>query len=157
YQHVVSLSMHIPSAEELALARERTFRFLRVACTQALIARKRGTLKRFINGDLNLAWDWFRNANRIGRDDVGVPANVARNASWASIMRHQQAWHDNRAERERLQREANERAYEEYRARQDRLSWQSALPQLTVDGITAQALTNGAQLRAEGTQMRHCV
>lgn len=150
--------------EILDKCRDSVIRFIRLAGQRALAAKKKGALKRFISGELLLAWDWFRHQNEAPREGVFfsnvVPAQVVllqKNATWASIFRAQHEWHAQRAAREQARREADQKAYREYLARQDAKTWDSALTAGEVKGVWAEPLTTGRALREEGNRMNHCV
>lgn len=137
--------------ENLADAQESLVRFVRLAAQQALVAKKKGRLKRFVSGDLLLALDWLR------RECAPCLAKVQKNATWASIMRAQHTWHAELAERERIQREADAQAHREYLAKRDATTWSSALPVCEVMGASVTPLVSGKELREEGERMGHCV
>jgi hypothetical protein len=148
------LNLHAP--DNSSEATSGLVRLLRLASRQAEVARKRGRLKQFISGDLSLVWDWFRN-DEGRRRDTYQPAAVPKNATWASLMRAQQAWHAARVARANARRLADEEAYRIHQAREDARSWDS--PQLPCElaGFHVTALTTGKALREEGTRMAHCV
>lgn len=136
-----------------APARTSVLRFIRLAGQQALFAKKSGRLKHFISGDLMLAWDWLTTPEARGLRVAAVP----KNATWASIMRAQHAWHAQRAQREEALRQANRAIAARRQAEQDALAWDSLVPPCTLGAVTATPLTSGRALRVEGDQMNHCV
>jgi len=145
-----ALSHRLP-AEEYADAQESLVRFVRLAGQEALVAKRKGRLKRFVSGDVVLALDWLR------RERAPALAKVPKNATWASIMRAQHTWHAELAERERVQREADAQAHREYLAKRDATTWTSALPACEVNGASITPLVTGKELREEGARMHHCV
>jgi hypothetical protein len=151
------------SPDALGQVRESLLRFMRLAAQQSCLARRRGRLKRFLSGDMQLAWDWFRNQGRdagvrfAGEEDAARPLVLTKHSTWASVMRSQHEWHATRAERERQRREANQQAHQAWQARQDARTWESALADCEVSGVQVLPLTTGRALREEGEQMAHCV
>jgi hypothetical protein len=149
------------NAESYAASEDSLVRFVRQGAQQALVAKKKSRLKRFMSGEFVLALDWLKQRESRHYDYYGAPtpplANVPKNATWASIMRAQHEWHAQREERERLRREADERAHQEYLAKRDATTWLSALAACEVQGATVTPLVTGKELREEGTRMKHCV
>lgn len=144
------------SAQTYTDAQESLVRFIRLAGQQALIAKKRGRLKHFLSGEFLLSLDWFRQREDYGDYHI-APANVPKNATWASIMRAQHTWHAERATRERLRREADAKAQRKYLEKMDARTWVSALPACEVKGASVVPLVSGKALREEGDRMEHCV
>lgn len=131
--------------------------FIALAGRQSVREASAGTLKAFIATDLLLVFDYMRRAG-------GLEANllharqlqaVPRNATWASLMRAQRAWHAEAAQRQAAQRARDEAA----QRAEDAIEWPSHLGACVVDGLQVTALTSGAALRAEGAPdaMSHCV
>jgi hypothetical protein len=152
------LESDTPEAADIARSCEGLVRFLRLAGAQATKAAKRGRLKRFISGDLALAWDWFR-GDETPRNPthLGNLRSVEKNMTWAGIMRAQEHWHATAAEREAARRAANREAYARHLVELRARSWESLIDKRTIDGVSATPLTSGATLQAEGRQMKHCV
>jgi len=160
--HLITWQLYGLTAEQLNQVRESTVRFIRLAAQEAIVARRRGNLKRFLSGNLVLAWDWFKSQGREGhyyydRDEAIVPIVLSKQSTWASVMRAQAAWHAKLDERERLRREADEVRYKAWRATEDAKSWESALTTCIVGSVQATPLTTGEALRVEGENMKHCV
>jgi hypothetical protein len=147
------------SRDAYASAQESIVRFVRLAAQQAIAARKKGRLRRFVSGDLILATDWLiqRETRYDYHEGPRTPSAVPKNATWASIMRAQHLWHVQREERERIQREADAQAQREYFAQRDATTWSSSLPACEVMGSTVTPLVTGKDLREEGERMKHCV
>jgi hypothetical protein len=153
-----SIRYRVPR-DDYASAQENLVRFIRLAGQQAIAARKKGRLNRFVSGDLVLATDWLiQRESRYNCYDAPQPLSaVPKNATWASIMRTQHVWHAQREERERVQREADAQAQREYLAQRDATTWLSVLPACEVMGGTVTPLVTGKDLREEGERMKHCV
>lgn len=145
-----ALSHRLP-ADARAQGHDSLVRFVRLAGQEALTAKRKGRLKRFVSGDVVLAMDWLQ------RERAPALARVPKNATWASIMRAQAAWHADLETRARIQREADEQANREYLARRDATTWTSALPACEVSGASVTPLVTGKELREEGARMHHCV
>jgi hypothetical protein len=110
-------------------------RLLRLALEQALLAKRRHRLHRFIAEELSLIED----ALLAGGDATEFP----RQMSWGWLMRHQAAWHE-------LQ-------YAQTLSVQQGVQWESALGEFTQGKYQVVPLTDAALLYAEGKLMRHCV
>jgi len=163
---VPSWGVHPGSGPYQAQLQESCLRLVRLAAQQAHQAKKKGRLKQFVKGDLVLVWDWFSKQGQdhgVGayrQDDDAPPPpllSIPKNATWASLMRAQHEWHAQRAERERLRREADARVHAAWQAKRDAITWESALDACEVDGVHARPLVSGKDLRTEGTEMNHCV
>lgn len=89
--------------------------------------------------DLLEIFDWLR-ADGFAR---GLPD---KNATWASMTRQCNEWH----QRLREEREALEDARRSQK-------WESYLESAEIDGYTVRALTNAVELTKEGREMHHCV
>jgi hypothetical protein len=161
-RHLITWQLYGLTAEQLTQVRDSTIRFIRLAAQEAVVARRRGNLKRFLSGSLLLAWDWFKSQGREGhyyydRDVPIVPIVISKQTTWAAVMRAQAAWHMQQEERERLRREADEVRHKAWREAQDAKSWESALPECQMGPVQATPLTTGQALRVEGEEMQHCV
>jgi hypothetical protein len=161
-RHLITWQLYGLTSEQLKQVRDSTIRFIRLAAQEAVVARRRGNLKRFLSGSLVLAWDWFKSQGREGhyyydRDVPIVPIVISKQTTWAAVMRAQAAWHMAQDERERLRREADEVRHKAWREAQDAKSWESALSECLVGSVRATPLTTGQALRVEGEEMKHCV
>ena len=142
--------------------RANLIRFIRVAGNESLVNKRRGRVKKFIRSELTLAWDWLLDGDNFDCGPAFVTESsilqaVPKNATWRSIMRAQQAWHDGAAERARIRREADALAYEKYIEVRSAISWKSEIDSIEIDGITALPLTTGKDLLLEADEMDHCV
>lgn len=131
-------------------------RFIRLAGREAIVAKRQKRLRKFVRGDLVLAWDWL-----LGNEPSGcmgtVVHKVHKNATWASVMRTQQAWHLGWAERERRAREADAVRYQRWLDEQAAACWDSAIEAIDIGDVTATPLTKGRELIDEHVRMDHCV
>jgi hypothetical protein len=148
--------------DKMKQTRESAVRFIRLAAQEAVVARRRGKLKRFLSGNLQLAWDWFSSQGREGDyhnepEETVHPIVLSKHATWASVMRSQAEWHANQEERERLRREADAVKHKAWRDAQDAKSWESAVPACAMGAVQVTPLTTGQALRVEGEEMKHCV
>lgn len=70
---------------------------VRILTAQAHVARRRGLLNAFIDGDLVLVWDYLNRERAIpgsrGRTLRSALNPIAKNATWASLLRNQRTWH----------------------------------------------------------------
>lgn len=140
---------------------ESFVRFFRLAGREANLAKKRKRLTKFLRGDVLLAWDWFVGSDgRWDCDTVDIADGIKtlqKNATWSSVMRAQQAWHAARAERERLRREADEHAHQQWLTKREETRWVSLVDTTSIDDVAVTPLTNGRALFEEGQRMDHCV
>lgn len=155
----------------LKLKDPSAFRFVRLASLEASVARKEERLNAFIRHDLPLCQDWLVGSVHQGGGFGGYGALtntpltiVPKNATWASIMRAQRAWHlDTEGRRiayEAAMAEADEAARKEAEARLvafKALEWESLVNVTDLDGVVATPLTTGASLLQEANEMSHCV
>ena len=140
----------------LETRRESFVRFIRLAGREAIIAKKKKRLRRFVQGELLLAWDWLKRTTH-DHYDQGDIRDVPKNATWASIMRAQEAWHREYEERERLQLEADEKAYKRFVEEQAAMQWESIVGPEIINDVTVLPLTSGQALMDESISMEHCV
>jgi len=110
-------------------------RLLRLATLEWRRRAAQGQSLRFMRNDLDYLIDWWidqaRDAARL----------IPHNASWASLVRRQQRWHQ-------LIILKNPEFL---------LQWQSAVPAHEAAGYRVVPLTDSLMLAREGIEMRHCV
>lgn len=146
-----------PASADIAQGCTSLARFLRLASAQATTAAKRGRLKRFIRGDLVLAWDWFRDDEPRQASHLGNLRFFDKNMTWSAVMRAQREWHATAAARAEARRQANRQAYERYMTELRARSWTSCVEACTVESVEVRPLTTGVALQEEGREMTHCV
>ena len=159
-----------PPASASAAEHETLQRFVRLAGTAAIEAKKRKSLKEFLRRDLGLTLDWLRNSAANEEVNFNPPptccwftpaprplANIPKNATWASIDRAQREWHAARVAREEERRLRDRIAYEREQAMRDAKTWVSAIGSTAIGATTIHPLITGKDLRIEGQVMDHCV
>lgn len=155
---VLRLERETPAAADTVRSCQSLERFLRLAAIQATVAGKRGRLKRFISGDLVLAWDWFRGDETMARRaHLGNLRGLEKNMTWPAVMRAQHHWHATAAARAEARRAADRVAYARHLAKLRAQTWDSLLNTYQVEDVTCRPLLSGKALLAEGRQMAHCV
>ncbi|MGJ8517636.1 PcfJ domain-containing protein [Carnimonas bestiolae] len=102
--------------------------------------------KRLLLARLDSACDWMF-STETSDPDTGKPTLPVANMNWASIMRHVNAWHEDR----RQQQEA------QFKAERRQRSWTAPLMRFDTDSFGAIALTDAYALYCEGRDMHHCV
>lgn len=110
-------------------------RLLRLAMLEWRHRAALGQSLRFMRDDLAYLIDWWIDQARLGG------ALIPHNASWASIVRRQQRWHQMII----------------LRNPEFLLHWHSAVPAHEAAGYRVVPLTDSLMLAREGMEMRHCV
>jgi len=128
---LASLSLTaVPDAQFADLAR-----LMRLLIREARSRARRAQSLRFLRDDAGYVIDWW-----LDMSTRGVPL-IGQNATYASLIRRQQRWHQLMILRspEFLQ------------------MWDSALPAYESAGLRVVPLTDSLMLAREGMEMRHCV
>ena len=110
-------------------------RLLRLLTREARDRARRRQSLRFLRDDAGYVIDWWLDESTRGR------AVIEQNATYASLIRRQQRWHQLMI----------------LRSPEHMQMWDSALPAYETAGLRAVPLTDSLMLAREGMEMRHCV
>lgn len=110
-------------------------RLMRLLIREARQRTRRGQPLRFLRDDAGYVIDWWLDETTRGG------ALIGHNATYASLIRRQQRWHQLMI----------------LRSPEHMQAWDSALPAYETAGLRVVPLTDSLMLAREGMEMRHCV
>ncbi|HEY4371446.1 MAG TPA: PcfJ domain-containing protein [Burkholderiales bacterium] len=110
-------------------------RLMRLLIREARERSRRGQPLRFLRDDAGYVIDWWLD------ESSRVSPMIGHNATYASLIRRQQRWHQLMI----------------LRSPEHMQAWDSALPAYETAGLRVVPLTDSLMLAREGMEMRHCV